>query len=71
MGQIETEEIDAHEYNLYYVGAYKALIGKAKQDIDGNFYYWPEQNLSGSWGPETLDQIAQILKGLTQDWTLN
>jgi len=67
MGHISTEEVTKHKYNLYYVGATKSLIGQAKQDTDGAFYYWPEANLSGNWDSQTLRQIAETLQSLNEE----
>ena len=62
---IKLEKINDHSYEIYYqYMSNRKHLGKAVMDVDGYYYYWPCDKLSGSWSSHNLKQIADILVSL-------
>ena len=46
----------------------KKFLGTLVMDVDGYYYYWPSQDLSGSWSSDSLLEISKILDELNDDY---
>jgi len=58
-------KIDAHKYNI--VTHNGKLIGELLMDVDGYFYFWPEDN-NGAWSSSHLRELTNKLDELNKEW---
>ena len=58
-------KIDAHKYNI--VTSNGKLIGELLMDVDGYFYFWPEDN-NRAWASHHLRELANKLDELNKQW---
>lgn len=59
------QKITEHKYNIVTYN-YK-LIGELIKDVDGYFYFWPEDN-NGAWASHNLRELADKLDELNKEW---
>ena len=43
------------------------LLGNFVMDVDGEFYFWPEEGESGGWSSYILEEIASKLKKINNE----
>ena len=66
---MELELVKNNEHSFEIRSSFNnKLLGSATMDIDGYYYFWPEDNLSGSWSSHNLREIAEILEKLNSDY---
>ena len=44
------------------------IIGEFQKDVDGFFYFWPNDKLYGSWSAHTLLTLGEKLTDLNKPW---
>jgi hypothetical protein len=59
------QKIDAHKYSIRTNNG--KLIGELIMDVDGYFYFWPEDN-NGAWASHHLRELANKLDELNKEW---
>ena len=59
------QKIDSQKYNMRTVNG--KLIGELIMDVDGYFYFWPEDN-NGAWASSHLRELANKLDELNKEW---
>lgn len=59
------QKIDIHKYNIRTNNG--KLIGELLMDVDGYFYFWPEDN-NGAWASHHLRELANKLDELNKKW---
>jgi hypothetical protein len=67
MSSIEIVKLKDNSFKIYHVPNGKYL-GKASLDVDGMYYYWPCEKLSGSWSSYSLREIADRLDELNKEY---
>jgi hypothetical protein len=67
METIELVKLNGHTYKIYVISNGK-YIGNAIMDIDGYYYYWPSDKLTGSWSSYILREIADTLDELNKEY---
>jgi hypothetical protein len=70
MKSIEIEKINEHCYKIYH-GSNRKYLGKFIMDVDGFYYYWPCEKLTGSWSSYSLRGIADKLDELNKEYEEN
>lgn len=58
---------DSGVYEVRYDKLTSPIIGYFEEDVDGYFYYWPE-NKSGCYSQELLLMLGQELEKLNKSW---
>ncbi len=59
-----------HSYDIIN-SVNKRVLGNAVMDIDGNYYFSFDCNLSGNWSSDNLKQISKVLDKLNSDYENN
>ena len=59
------QKINNDKYNI--VTNKGKLIGELIMDVDGYFYFWPEDN-NGAWASSHLRELANKLDELNKEW---
>jgi len=59
------QKIDAYKYSILTNNG--KLIGELLMDVDGYFYFWPEDN-NGAWSSYHLREVANKLDELNKEW---
>lgn len=70
--EISLEKLNEHCYKIYYKSMPESngkYLGKFIMDVDGFYYYWPSDKLSGSWGSHSLRMIADKLDELNHEYS--
>ena len=68
--KLELIKNNEHSYIIHNTINNKDL-GKAIMDVDGSFYFWPNDDLCGSWTSHNLKQVSEILDQLSDDYEEN
>jgi len=72
--EVSLEKINEHSYKIYYnsmPGNTGKYLGKFIMDVDGFYYYWPCEKLTGSWSSYSLRGIADKLDELNKEYEEN
>lgn len=56
-----------HVKDVYFEN--NKYLGRFIQDVDGFYYYWPDEDLSGCWSEFSLKCIAAALQEINKEWT--
>lgn len=59
------QQISQHKYNI--VTGNQKLVGELIMDVDGYFYFWPEDN-NGAWSSYLLRQLADKIDEINKPW---
>lgn len=64
---IRTEKITDTHYDVIFVSN-NLLLGSLIMDVDGFFYFWPEDERKGSWSSWVMKEIVQIMEDMNAQW---
>jgi hypothetical protein len=59
------QKVDPQKYNV--VTKNEKLVGELIMDVDGYFYFWPEDS-TGAWTPYILRQLADKMDEINKPW---
>ncbi len=59
------QKVNSQKYNIITKNG--KLLGELLMDVDGYFYFWPEDN-NGAWAANHLRDVADRLDEVNKDW---
>jgi len=62
---LRKEVLNDSQFALYFQNVY---LGKISRDVDGFYYFLPNDRSSGFWSEHFLRNIARELATLNKDW---
>ena len=63
---IEANKTSSGAYQLRFSNG--ALMGTAEQEVDGYYYFYPDQTKRGFWAPFILRAIADKVDEINKPW---
>lgn len=63
---IRDEYVGPGQRRVFYENG--VFLGEYVMDVDGFWYFWPDQSKGGHWGPDVLRALADKIDEMDKPW---